>query len=181
MSQNPNNFVNQFLKYFLQGFVIIGPLGLTFFVIWYVFSSVESLLPSVAMRFPGVVFVSTIFGTALRGFLASKFVFGRFIFEQIDHLLEHTFGVKHIYTPMKEIMESFVGDKKKFNTPIWVKISENPETWRIGFLTQKNIVIDDISGWVIVIEEENTRKVKNMDAAAAMKFAVSGGIASKID
>ncbi len=38
-----------------------------------------------------------------------------------------------------------------------------------------------ISGWVIVIEEENTRKVKNMDAAAAMKFAVSGGIASKID
>ena len=31
------------------------------------------------------------------------------------------------------------------------------------------------------IEEENTRKVKNMDAAAAMKFAVSGGIASKID
>ena len=27
----------------------------------------------------------------------------------------------------------------------------------------------------------NTRKVKNMDAAAAMKFAVSGGIASKID
>ncbi len=178
MSQNPNNFVNQFLKYFLQGFVIIGPLGLTFFVIWYVFSSVESL----------------IFGTAILGFLASKFVFGRFIFEQIDHLLEHTFGVKHIYTPMKEIMESFVGDKKKFNTPIWVKISENPETWRIGFLTQKNIIIDDknfvavylphsyaISGWVIVIEEENTRKVKNMDAAAAMKFAVSGGIASKID
>ena len=194
MSQNPNNFVNQFLKYFLQGFVIIGPLGLTFFVIWYVFSSVESLLPSVAMRFPGVVFVSTIFGTAILGFLASKFVFGRFIFEQIDHLLEHTFGVKHIYTPMKEIMESFVGDKKKFNTPIWVKISENPETWRIGFLTQKNIIIDDknfvavylphsyaISGWVIVIEEVNTRKVKNMDAAAAMKFAVSGGIASKID
>jgi hypothetical protein len=36
-------------------------------------------------------------------------------------------------------MSSFVGDKKKFNVPVWVKTNENPEIWRIGFLTQKDM------------------------------------------
>lgn len=171
--------------------MIIGPFALTIFVIWYIITSVDSLIPSISMRFPGLVFISVILFTALLGYLGNKFVFGRFIFDQIDYLLERTPGVKHIYSPTKDVMSSFVGDKKKFNDPVWVKTNEQPEVWRIGFLTQKEMGAVDkqnyvavylphsyaISGWVIVTEEKNIKPVVGMSAASAMKFAVSGGVA----
>lgn len=183
--------LNMFLKSFFQGLVIIGPIGLTIFVIWYIISSIDNLFPTVADRFPGVVFISAIVITALLGFLGNKFVVGRLVFDRMDHLLEKTPGIKHIYTPTKDVMSSFVGDKKKFNNPVWVKTNENPEIWRIGFLTQNEMSDVEkhqyvavylphsyaISGWVIVTEEKNIKPVVGMTAAAAMKFAVSGGVA----
>lgn len=182
---------NLFLKSFFQGLMVVGPLALTGFVIWYIFSSIDSLIPSVANKTPGLVFISLIILTAIIGFLGNKLVFGKFIFEQIDYLLEKTPGVKHIYSPTKEVMSSFVGDKKKFNNPVWVKTNDDPEIWRIGFLTQEEMGEVDkhhyvavylphsyaISGWVIVTKEKNIKPVVGMSAAAAMKFAVSGGVA----
>ena len=186
-----DNIANVFLKSFFQGLVIIGPIGLTIFVIWYVITSVDNLIPSVAKEVPGLVFISTILATAMLGYLGNKFVVGRFFFHQIDNLLEKTPGIKHIYTPTKDVMSSFVGDKKKFNHPVWVKTNENPEIWRIGFLTQQDMTAVEmdqysavylphsyaISGWVIITEKKNIRKVEGMSAATAMKFAVSGGVA----
>ncbi len=190
-TQRYENIFNLFLKSFFQGLLIIGPIGLTIFVIWYIISSVDSLVPSVAQQVPGLVFISVVAFTSLLGYLGNKFVFGRFIFDQVDYLLERTPGIKHIYSPTKDVMASFVGDKKKFNDPVWVKTNENPEIWRIGFLTQKEMSDVEkhnyvavylphsyaISGWVIVTEQKNIKPVVGMSAAAAMKFAVSGGVA----
>ena len=192
MKKSPfENIVNLFFKSFLHGLAIIGPIGLTVFVIWSVISSIDNIIPSVAKQIPGLVFVSTIAVTAFLGYLGNKFVFGKFIFEQLDLLLENTPGVKHIYTPTKDVMSSFVGDKKKFNHPVWVKTNENPEIWRIGFLTQPEMKAVQkenfvavylphsyaISGWVIITDSKNTKPVVGMTAASAMKFAVSGGVA----
>ncbi|AYN00950.1 DUF502 domain-containing protein [Chryseobacterium sp. 3008163] len=185
------NITNFFLKNFFQGLLIIGPIGLTIFVIWYVISSVDNIIPSVAKQIPGLVFVSTILVTALLGYLGNKFVVGRFFVDAIDRILERTPGIKHIYSPTKDVMSSFVGDKKKFSDPVWVKTNENPEIWRIGFLTQKDMSDVHkhdfvavylphsyaISGWVIITAEKNIKPVVGMTAATAMKFAVSGGVA----
>jgi uncharacterized membrane protein len=185
------NITNFFLKNFFQGLLIIGPIGLTIFVIWYVISSIDNIIPSVAKEIPGLVFISTLLVTALLGYLGNKFVVGRFFVDAIDRLLEKTPGIKHIYSPTKDVMSSFVGDKKKFSDPVWVKTNENPEIWRIGFLTQKDMSDVHkhdfvavylphsyaISGWVIVTAEKNTKPVVGMSAATAMKFAVSGGVA----
>lgn len=185
------NITNFFLKNFFQGLLIIGPIGLTIFVIWYIISSIDNIVPSIAQQIPGLVFVSTLLATALLGYLGNKFVVGRFFVDAIDSILEKTPGIKHIYSPTKDVMSSFVGDKKKFNDPVWVKTNETPEIWRIGFLTQKEMAEVDkqnfvavylphsyaISGWVIVTEEKNIKPVIGMNAAAAMKFAVSGGVA----
>lgn len=186
------NYAHFFLKSFFQGLMIVGPLGLTLFAIWYIISTIDNIVPFLSEKlYPGTTFVIVILGTALLGYLGNKFILTRFIFDKIDTLLERTPGVKHIYTPTKDVMSSFVGDKKKFNHPVWVKTNENPEIWRIGFLTQKEIEeIGNgnhvavylphsyaISGWVIVTEEKNIKPVVGMNAAAAMKFAVSGGVA----
>ena len=190
-----DNYFNLFLKSFFKGLLIVGPIGATLYIIFVVFDTIDSLIPFDKF-FPflnrtGVGFVSLILFISAVGYFFNKFVFGKFIFESLDHFLEKTPGVKHIYTPTKDVMSSFVGDKKKFNTPVWVKTNENPEIWRIGFLTQKDmsdVGLPEkvavylphsyaISGWVIITNSTYILPVEGMSAAEAMKFAVSGGVA----
>ena len=190
-----DNYFNLFLKSFFKGLLIVGPIGATLYIIFVVFDTIDSLIPFDKF-FPflnrtGVGFVSLILFISAVGYFFNKFVFGKFIFESLDHFLEKTPGVKHIYTPTKDVMSSFVGDKKKFNTPVWVKTNENPEIWRIGFLTQKDmsdVGLPEkvavylphsyaISGWVIMTNSTYILPVEGMSAAEAMKFAVSGGVA----
>ncbi|QCX53087.1 DUF502 domain-containing protein [Elizabethkingia sp. JS20170427COW] len=184
------NYLGLFFRSLLQGLVIIGPLGATFGIIWYLISSIDSLIPSISERFPGLVFFSVILSTAAIGFLGTKFFLGRFLVDAMDNLLEHTPGIKYIYTSLKDVMSSFVGDKKKFSNPVWVKTNQNPEIWRIGFVTQSDLTPVGlqgkiavylphsyaISGWVIFTDAENLLPVEKMNAVEAMKFAVSGGV-----
>ena len=191
----PEDYLNLFVKSFLKGLIIIGPIAATLYLIFLVFDTIDNIIPFEKF-FPflnrtGVGFLSLILFISGVGYFFNKFVFGKVVFESLDHFLEKTPGVKHIYTPTKDVMSSFVGDKKKFNTPVWVKTNENPEIWRIGFLTQKEMGEVEkhnfvavylphsyaISGWVIVTEEKNIKPVVEMNAAEAMKFAVSGGVA----
>ena len=190
-----DNYFNLFLKSFFKGLLIVGPIGATLYIIFVVFDTIDSLIPFDKF-FPflnrtGVGFVSLILFISAVGYFFNKFVFGKFIFESLDHFLEITPGVKHIYSTTKDVMSSFVGDKKKFNVPVWVKTNENPEIWRIGFLTQKDmsdVGLPEkvavylphsyaISGWVIITNSTYILPVEGMSAAEAMKFAVSGGVA----
>ena len=191
MNRKFNNFLRLLLRSFIQGVIIIGPFAVTIGIIWYIVFNIDNLVPSVSGRFPGLIFLIVIFGTTFIGFIGNKFIIGRMLVNGADYLLEHIPGIKFIYSSLKDVMGSFVGDKKKFNVPVWVKTNENPEIWRIGFLTQSNMSTVDlnnmvavylphsyaVSGWVIMTSSENIRAVKGMNSAEAMKFAVSGGIA----
>lgn len=187
-----DTYLNLFLKSFFKGLIIVGPIGATLYIIFVVFATIDGILPlPEELNRTGFGFVSLIIFITGIGYFFNKFVFGKFIFESLDHFLEKTPGVKHIYSPTKDVMSSFVGDKKKFNVPVWVKTNENPEIWRIGFLTQKDmsdVGLSEkvavylphsyaISGWVIITNAVNILPVEGMSASEAMKFAVSGGVA----
>ncbi len=186
-------FAKLLLRSFFQGLVILGPVAVTAYVIYQVFVNVDDLIPFdgiLPFKLPrGIGFLVVMSTVTLVGYLGTRFFFAKAI-DAFNHLLEHTPGIKHIYSSVKEIMGSFVGDKRKFNKPVWVRVQHEPEIWRIGFLTQKsmdNLGLEDkvavymphayaISGWVIVIDKKETKPVTQMDAAEAMKFAVSGGV-----
>lgn len=185
-------FFNILVKSFFQGLLIIGPFALTIWIIWYIVSSIDNIIPSLSEQFyPGITFLIVIFSTTLIGYLGSKFIMGRVIVDSFDYLLEHTPGIKFIYTSLKDVMTSFVGDKKKFNQPVLIKTTENPAIWRIGFLTQKDLSSVGfpehvsvylphsyaVSGWVVFVLATNITILENVSAAQAMKFAVSGGVA----
>lgn len=179
---------------FLQGLLIISPIAITAYVIYTVFDSVDTLVP--IPHFPrGLGFVTIIAIVTIVGYLGTRFFVGRLLFEGFDHLMEHTPGIKYIYSSIKDVLDSFVGDKKKFNKPVWLKTSITPEMWRIGFITQEHL--DDrempgkiavylphsyaISGWVVIADPENVKPITHMTAAEAMKFAVSGGVTSHVE
>ncbi|WP_312767634.1 DUF502 domain-containing protein [Epilithonimonas sp.] len=191
MNRSLNDYLRLFLRSFLQGLIIIGPFAITVWIIWYIVFSIDNLVPSVSERFPGLTFITVIFGTTFIGFFGNKFIIGRLIVDGLDYVLEHIPGIKFIYTSLKDVLGSFVGDKKKFNVPVWVKTNETPEIWRMGFLTQSDMSIVNldqmvavylphsyaVSGWVIITKFNNIKEVTGMSSAEAMKFAVSGGVA----
>jgi uncharacterized membrane protein len=174
---------------FLKGLIILAPIAITIYIIWLVFDKIDTLIP--IPNFPRglgfLIIISTVTGI---GYLGTRFFIGKAIFDFFDHILERTPGIKYIYSSVKDVMSSFVGDKKRFNQPVWVRVQSNPDTWRIGFLTQQDMGYLGmeshvavylphsyaISGWVIVTELGNTLPVTTMSPAEAMKFAVSGGI-----
>lgn len=174
MRRAGNDYLGLFIRSFLQGLVILGPVSATVWIIWYIVSSVDSIIPYVSDRIPGLVFVLVILSTALIGFVGNKFLLGRVIVDSMDYVLEHTPGIKFIYTSLKDVLGSFVGDKKKFNHPVWVIVNREPDIWRIGFLTQPDLLVLDmpgnvavylphsyaISGWVIVTATENIKPIE---------------------
>jgi uncharacterized membrane protein len=187
-----DQILNTLAKSFFQGLLIIGPFAITIWIIWYIVSSIDNIIPTISQRlYPGITFFVVIFGTTLIGYLGNKFIIGRVVVDSFDYLLEHTPGIKFIYTSLKDVMTSFVGDKKKFNQPVLIKTTENPPIWRIGFLTQKDLSSVGfpehvsvylphsyaVSGWVVFVLATNITILENVSAAQAMKFAVSGGVA----
>ncbi|KIA85021.1 hypothetical protein OA84_00725 [Kaistella solincola] len=190
--QKIENILNVLAKSFFQGLLIIGPFALTVWIIWYVVSSIDNIVPALSEQvYPGITFLIVICTITLVGFVGNKFIIGRVIVDSFDYLLEHTPGIKFIYTSLKDVMTSFVGDKKKFNVPVLIKTSDNPDVWRIGFLTQSDLSsvgFPDyvsvylphsyaVSGWVVFVLATNIVTLENVSAAQAMKFAVSGGVA----
>lgn len=191
MNRSFNDYLRLFLRSFIQGLIIIGPFAITVWIIWSIIFSIDNIIPSISEKFPGLIFFTVIFGTTFIGYFGNKFIIGRLIVDGIDYVLEHIPGIKFIYTSLKDVLGSFVGDKKKFNVPVWVKTNETPEIWRMGFLTQSDMSVVNldqmvavylphsyaVSGWVIITKYNNIKEVTGMSAAEAMKFAVSGGVA----
>ncbi len=176
------------LRSFLQGLLLLSPIAITIFILYSVFDRVDTLLPFKTPRGLGFVIIITVVTTI--GYLGTRFFIGRWLFDAFTYLMKHTPGVKYIYSSVKDVMTSFVGDKKSFNKPVWVCVNSNPDVWRIGFMTQGDMTqfgLDSkvavymphayaISGWVIVTDAKNVKPVTDMTAGEAMKFAVSGGI-----
>lgn len=174
---------------FLQGLLILSPIAITAYVIYTVFDSVDRLVPWVPRGTGFVIIISTV---TIIGYLGTRFFVGRILFDAFDYMMEHIPGIKYIYTSIKDVIDSFVGDKKRFNKPVWVCTNHNPEIWRIGFMTQPDMAYLGmngkiavylphsyaISGYVIIVDAKNVKAVTKMNAGEAMKFAVSGGITS---
>lgn len=85
-------------------------------------------------------------------------------------------------------MSAFVGDKKKFSSPVIVQISETVS--RLGFLTQEDLNIIgkpdlvavyfphsyNVSGNVFLVKRELVTALTGVKSSDVMKFMVSGGV-----
>jgi len=181
------------LRSFLQGMLLLSPFAITGYVLYSVFTGIDNLLPFIHWR--GVGFAIIIIVVTIVGYFGTRFFIGKWLFDSFEYLMERTPGVKYIFSSVRDVIQSFVGDKKRFNRPVWVCVNVNPEIWRIGFVTQKDMThlgLDNkvavymphayaISGWVIVTDGKNVKAVREMTAGEAMKFAVSGGVTTTED
>ncbi|MFT4202682.1 MAG: DUF502 domain-containing protein [Chitinophagaceae bacterium] len=193
-----------FVQYLFQGILVVAPLSVTVYVIWWLFSLVDNLLPNIVgsilpsfsvdtdkafKRIPGVGFILTIVFLVVIGRLSSFFIIGR-LMHFFDRILEHTPGVKLIYSSVKDFVQAFAGNKRKFNKPALVNVDATG-VWRLGFITQENAStfgLDEhvivyvpqsyaLSGITYIVPHDRIRIMdEDMKAADVMKFVVSGGV-----
>ena len=176
------------LHYFLQGVIILAPIAVTASALYWIFEKIDNILRPY-IQIPGIGFIAILVGVFLIGWISNLFLMGRLI-DIFNHWLERTPGVKFIYSSMRDFFEAFAGDKKKFDKPVLINI-DAPNVWRIGFLTNNNVhkwgleehvavyvpYAYSLSGAVYMVPKDKVRTV-NTSAGEAMKFAISGGVAT---
>ena len=103
--------------------------------------------------------------------------------------LEQAPFIRHIYSPIKDFTNAFVGNKRKFNKPVLVLTNPLSNIEEIGFITHEDLShmnIKDkvavylpssyaISGRLILVPKEHIKPL-TAEAGDAMKFVVSGGV-----
>ncbi len=194
---------------FFQGVVLLAPIGVTVWVIVSLFSWVDNFLPNLLnFLFPvkfamvdgkipkvtGLGFVVAIGLVLLVGWLSSLFFVERLV-SVFDKVLEKTPGIKIIYSSVKDFLEAFAGNKKKFDQPVLVNV-DAADVWRVGFITQEStdhfglaehvtVYVPHsyaISGITYMVPVSKIKKLpKGVSAGEAMKYVVSGGVTTVDD
>ena len=206
---NRQKLLSALAQRFFQGVIVLAPIGVTIWVVVSLFNWVDNFLPNVLNTiFPqqfatvngqipkvtGLGFLVAITLVLVIGWLSSLFFVERFM-SFFDKILEKTPGVKIIYSSVKDFLEAFAGNKKKFDEPVLVNVDAT-DVWRIGFITQQNTAhfgMDQfvtvyvphsyaISGITYIVASSRIKKFpKGVSAAEAMKYVVSGGVTTVDD
>lgn len=187
------------LQYFLQGLLILAPVTITMYSIFWVVTSIDSWIPlftytdsngKVQVQNYGIGFIVIIAALIIIGYFSSFFITGRVV-SFVDKLLERTPGIKHVYSTTRDFFEAFAGDKKKFTHNVLANVDDN-DVWRVGFVTQEDMdefglkdyvavyvpMAYSVAGNVYIIPRSRVRSITNISASQTMKFAVSGGVTS---
>lgn len=185
--------MKRFLNFFLQGLILFIPLVITGFILVILFNKISEIFAFIGFsNYPILNMVLGLLGTLgvilILGLMASSFVLKQ-VFNYFEDKLEHAPFVRHIYSPVKDFTNAFVGNKKKFNKPVLVLTNAAADIHEIGFITQedlKDFKIQDkvavylpfsysLSGKLIIVPLKNIKPME-VDASDAMKFVVSGGV-----
>src|SRR5947208_2824631 len=175
--------MNWLIKHFLRGLVIVVPIAVTVYILYVAFVWVDRLLP---LKVPGAGFGILIVGIVAVGWLGSNFV-GRKFVELTEVLFTRAPLVRLIYASLKDLLEAFVGDRKRFNQPVAVRLSEGVRT--LGFVTQEdlgflalegNVAVYlpfaySMAGSLVIVPSSSVERLA-ADSASVMALVVSGGV-----
>jgi uncharacterized membrane protein len=172
------------ITYFFRGLLFVVPIALTVYVIYLIIQFLDGILP---IPIPGLGILIMLAFITFIGFLASIFI-TKPLFDIFEKWVFKIPLINILYTSIKDLMSAFVGDKKKFNIPVIVKLSEGMS--RLGFITQDDLTILEeenlvaiyfphsynFSGNLYLVPRDNVRILKNVKSADIMKMIVSGGV-----
>lgn len=177
--------MKRLLRYFLQGLVITVPLLLTAFVCVQAFRKVDSWL---GISIPGVGFVVTLASITLVGFFGSS-VLTKTLIVEFEKLLERLPFLRLVYASTKDLLNAFVGEKRRFDKPVLVSLTPDGAIKGLGFITQESLASLGeagsvvvyfpqsyaFAGWTFVVPATRVSRV-DMESSDFMAFVVSGGV-----
>lgn len=179
------DFLKRLASYFFQGLLVTVPLAIIGYVIYGLFVFLDRLIP---FEVPGLGLLSLLVGITIMGYLASTIVAQPFKW-WFEELLKRVPVLKTIYTSISDFVSAFVGNKRRFDKPVLVRVSST-DLHKLGFITQEDLSmlgIDDgmvavyfphsynFSGNLFIVPKINVVPL-DKKSVEVMKFIVSGGV-----
>lgn len=179
------------LSFFLRGVLLVVPVAGIIWASLYVLNLLDGIIP---VGIPGLGILILMASITLIGWLGSTILYAPLATLGEDVLQRIPF-LKTIYEALKDLMEALVGNKKKFDQPVLVRMIKGADIEKLGFLTQKDLTLLGIAGnkvavylphsfaWsgnLYIVPAENVTPI-NASAGDVMKFIVSGGVAEMDD
>ena len=177
--------MSRLINHFFRGVVLLAPLAFTVYVCVRVFVTIDGWL---GIPIPGVGFLATVALITLFGFVASNFI-TRGMLSVVEGVLERLPFVRLLYSSTKDLLNAFVGEKRRFDKPVLVAPFASGEARALGFITQETLTSMGMLEHVAVYLPQSynfagsllifpTTAVTVLDAESAdvMAFIVSGGV-----
>lgn len=178
-------------KFFIRGLLFIAPIGVTILLFLKIFYWFEELIDETKLE----GFTLGIFIVLLFAVVSSIGYFGTTLISQpISEFIERVIGkipvVNFVYSSVKDFMDAFVGNKKKFDAPVLVSLNDSKSVQKLGFITQSDLTNLGLPGKVVVylphsyafsgnmyiVSKENVEPLE-LSSSELMKFIVSAGVA----
>ena len=172
-------------NYFLSGVALLAPLAVTGWVLYTAFATIDRWL---GLPWPGAGFGITIVLVTLFGFVASHVIATQAV-AILDGLMARVPLVRLVYGSTKDLLAAFVGEKRRFKSPVIVTLFPGGTVRCLGFITQESLAALRQPGHVAVYLPQGyafagnlylvpTEQVQHLDAdpAEVMAFVVSGGV-----
>lgn len=176
------------LQYILNGLLLTLPIVVTGYVIYKMFHWLDGLLP-IQHQYPGMGILMLVLFLALFGWLGAKFINDTITY-WFDRILDRIPLIKTIYKSVTDLLGAFVGQKKSFNRPVLVKLSQENDIEVIGFITDDDLqelgniqnkigvylpMSYSFSGHLVIVPVQNVKPI-DKSSVDVMKYIVSGGV-----
>ena len=173
------------LNYFLRGLVVVAPVALTVYVCVVIFTTIDSWLH---LPVPGVGFLAMLALITGVGFIASNLITTSLI-GFVDRILDRLPFVRLLYSSAKDMLNAFVGEKRRFDKPVLVSVTSDGSVKVLAFLTSDSLVAlgaaDHVTvympqsygfaGHLLLVPADRVERI-DADAAAVMAYIISGGV-----
>lgn len=178
--------LKKLIALFFQGLLYVGPIFIISFLVYKFFILIDGLLP---VKIPGLGFMLIFVFLVIAGFLGNTILI-RPLYKHLKKMVDRIPLLKTIYESVTELLSAFVGNKKKFDKPVMVRMNMEAEVYKLGFLTQSDLSTLKVreglvavylphsynfSGNMFIVPIENVTPL-NLPSSDVMKFIVSGGV-----
>lgn len=177
--------MNTLTNYFFKGLLFLTPIIVTLYVLYFIITAVDKIF---RVKIPGLGFLITMVFVTVIGFLVST-VLARGAARLIDNLFSRMPFIKMIYSSIKDLVNAFVGEKKRFDRPVLVNLFPESRVQAVGFVTREsleNIGMAEsmavyipqsynFAGNLIVVSRDQVTPLK-LESGKVMTFIVSGGV-----
>jgi uncharacterized membrane protein len=186
---NFNQITSKLLGYFVRGLLLLAPIYLTGSLLFSVFNTLDEQF-YFYIRGTGILALFVI--VILVGFIGTTFI-AIPAFKLFEAWMERLPLVRLIYFSLKDLINAFVGDKKKFDRPVLMILNKENGIHKLGFITQddlKSLGINNqlitvycphsyaFSGETFLVPADNITLIE-ASTSEVMKFVVSGGVSTK--
>jgi len=176
----------------LRGLAVVLPLAATISLLAWAFIAVDGLLRPLfgaAGRIPGLGILA-LFSIATFVGIAALVPHTKAWIERSEQFLTRVPGVRLVYGPIKEFGDALLGEHRRFDKPVLVRLGGGFDAEVLGFVTRDDLeslgVKDkvavyfpqsyNIGGNLLILPRERLTAL-DADSTAVMSFIISGGVA----